>query len=326
MSAMRKPADPRTDFDAFFVSEVEPGMLDYVATRETVRHRIIKGRRLKLLGTVMAGIGIALAFVSEALSPQDILKTSGIGLIGLGILVRFLSSKYAAREEGKLGRTIRSTVVQPVAQAFEMRFHGKGGDFSTRDFGPLLPTYTSATIDDVVSGSFEGQQFEFRDLRLVRHGKNSSQTVFEGMIGQVDGRIDSGGAIVVTPDRTMVGEFFAGLLDDRPVVAFPDHHSFEETFSVRADNPDKARELLSPEVRKALSNTHRSQGSERTAYLIDRSGVKFSISHGRDIAEVSDSLDVKDFRLLTERMVREFEQLQQLVITLRPIFDTSNGP
>lgn len=320
MSDPDKTPDPRTDFEAFFAMEVEPKLLDFVATRESMRSRIVLGRRLKFAAITLVVVGIGLAFVGGIAANGETVKAIGFGALGVGLLARHLVKKYYKNDENSLTTSVRTFAVRPLAPAFGLFLDRNDSNQADNRFDPILPRYTDWHVDDAIRGEIDSKGVTFRDLELSVRSRRRMRTVFEGIIGEIRHSTRTDGDILVLPDDSAINEFFSGIADTYQPVVFPSDPEFERTFTVRARNQRAALDFLSDDVRDALKHVHGRYQSRRTGFIITPGCVRFSINNSANMGELGDSLDVQDFRTLVRQMMEEFTELQSLVKTLSPLF------
>lgn len=113
-----------------------------------------------------------------------------------------------------------------------------------------MPSFSSKSHEDHISGKVEDIEFEFCELKLERKGHKSSTTVFRGGAVILKLPFQLSGHTVVGMDYGKLGNMFAASMARRKVAL--ENPEFEERFEVSSTDQQYARYLLSPAMMERL--------------------------------------------------------------------------
>jgi hypothetical protein len=233
------------------------------------RRRRLRGRYLLILAGMLGGIVLALLW------RQDL----PYGLF-VGVAVLLVGSALLQHTQRSYANEVRRTVMPAVCAAIGDIAHGTGSapdldlDF-LREIG-LVPGHNRRRVDDVFHGRHRQTGFTMAEVRLRRErrsGKRSSQTVFRGLIFAIDVPRPIAGRILIARDGGLLGNGIKGWLkrfSGMQRVALP-HDAFEARFELYADQPEPAREIVTPvlcDSLVALAKAH--DGAPFQAAFVDR--------------------------------------------------------
>ncbi len=139
-----------------------------------------------------------------------------------------------------------------------------GDQFDHERFTSLgvIPSGSFDRCEDLFVGRHRDTGFKMIDAKVVQRNKNSSTTVFDGLLFEIDVPVDFEGRTLIGRDIGAVGNALKGFFKDKfgkqERVKFQDP-AFEERFAVYASDPDEAYRLVSPTFCKtmlALADAH----------------------------------------------------------------------
>lgn len=132
-----------------------------------------------------------------------------------------------------------------------------GDRFDHKRFTSLGVTKSGSfdRCEDLFIGRHRDTGFKMIDTKVVRRGKNSSTTVFDGLLFEIDVPTDFSGRTIIGRDIGAVGNALKGFFKDKfgkqQRIKFQDA-AFEARFAVYATDPDEAYGLVSPSFCKTM--------------------------------------------------------------------------
>lgn len=126
-----------------------------------------------------------------------------------------------------------------------------GDRFDHKRFTSLGITKSGAfgRCEDLFIGRYRDTGFKMIDAKVVQQGENSSTTVFDGLLFEIDVPTNFAGSTIISRDIGSVGNALKGFFKDKfgtqERVKFQDA-AFEERFAVYATDPTEAYTLVSP--------------------------------------------------------------------------------
>ncbi|MFP6743386.1 MAG: DUF3137 domain-containing protein [Alphaproteobacteria bacterium] len=160
----------------------------------------------------------------------------------------------------------REILVGPICKFLGgLKYDREPGDqFDHKRFTSLgvTPSGSFDRCEDLFVGRHRDTGFKMIDVKVVQRGKNSSTTVFDGLLFEIDVPMDFDGRTLIGRDIGAVGNALKGFFKDKfgkqERVKFQDA-AFEARFAVYASDADEAYQLVSPAFCKtmlALAETH----------------------------------------------------------------------
>ena len=327
------PAPPEQDFAAFFAAEIAPVLPSLEAARKD-----------RLRSTYIRAVGAALVVVLAAL----IAWLLGRPWVAGGILAVGLAAGYflAVRPAQRHQQAVRDLFIPPL-----LRFLGAAGGATGDDAGAnvsyhrepgdrfaldgfknsgVLPGLgrSKVEMEDYLGGRYRDTDYRMVEVRLKQSGKNSTSTVFAGLLCDVSVPQPFSCSVIISADSGSLGDKMVDFLRARSakVAQVPlSHAAFENRFRVYSDNPEEARGLLQEGLLDSLLAISDS---------LDRQAVSCAFFEGRFLVVIPQSRNFFEIGRLhrslehaeedLRRLAAEFTIPQRLIDNLygerRPIF------
>lgn len=146
----------------------------------------------------------------------------------------------------------KDRLVPQILDGYGFLYDRKARQVRVQDYHDILPSYTSMSRSDHFWGAHEGIRMSVSELTLKqKSGKNSSRTVFDGLLCRFDYPKQTTAEVAVRSDGGAVGQFFSGLFVSGERVKLEDP-LFESIFDVYSTDQVAARYILTPTVMERL--------------------------------------------------------------------------
>jgi hypothetical protein len=291
--------------DASLRSRLQPILDAFAAERARVQRW--QDWRFGVSG-VVAAVALLLAVFVLRLPPLMLVFVT-VGAFGVvwtlfAVQVQSLSAK------------LKAPLNQAIAAELGLNYDSRGdGGVVFREALTLkvIPSHDSSHIEDVWSGTVDGQRFQIQELKLTEKrgsGKNRrTVTVFAGQLLGFDVAKRFQGTTLLARDFD-----FAGFLSDLQRTRFVDPR-FEDAFDVFTSDPVEAHYLLDPTFAEKLValETELHGKSLRAAFINGRLLLSFAMDNRFETG----GLDAdKDWERI-EATVSELHAAMNLIKTLR---------
>ena len=126
-----------------------------------------------------------------------------------------------------------------------------GERFDNKRFSKLgiVPSGSWGRFEDLFVGRYRDTDFKMVEGQVVRRSKDSTYTVFDGLLFEIDVPLAFGGRVIIGRDKGQIVNALKGFFKDKfgkeTRIQFPDP-AFEERYAVYASDADEAMTLVSP--------------------------------------------------------------------------------
>lgn len=268
-------------FQDLFRRDVAPRLKGLEDERQTHQKRFLAA--LGLMGAGIIGATVVLGAIDFSWAVLAAFVALAIGFVAL----HHIRQKYH--------KAVRAAVMPAVCEAIGDIAHTSGDapglDLDTVAGLGVVPRYDRRSIDDAFFGRHRDIGFTMAEVRLRRRGggrRRRSRTVFKGLVFGIETPHEIPARILIARDSGFLGNRLKGWVKSfsgMQRVPLP-HEAFESAFEVYGDQPEVARETVSPafcDNLVALSEAHAGaplQGafSDRRFYLaLKRRGNQFRL-------------------------------------------------
>lgn len=236
-------------FAQVYATKVAPALRDLETQRlETVK----KSRMFTALGLV---VGIALAALMAWLF-EDLTLFLFL-MVGVGIGVYNIPRIFERMWSGGVAEKIMPHVCDFVGDlSYDRRAMSA---FTPRDLERLsiVPSYSSATMEDHLKGTWNGTDYELTEATLTSSsGESSSVIVFEGLLFRIALPNPAPTTILIMRNHGKKLNKLAGALSFGKGRGMPrvetGHTAFEHDFELHAEHPEGVLDYLSPALLDTL--------------------------------------------------------------------------
>ncbi len=314
------PDHPRfAGFGAAYADKIAP----WLATFEEKRKKT-----LRLSATIAAGaVGVTvllLLFAFFVIDPHPV-----VAVVAFGGVPAFAGAFATYLPIWLFKTRIKIGLLPKVTEVLGLTYRLKPADFPFDRFqsAGLLPRHDRKHLEDSVSGSHEGAEFELCEAVLSKRKSSSNSsgeshvTVFRGLLFVFDFHKRFSGTTIVTRDPGALGKLFPGGKPDR--VALEDPH-FEKIFEAYGTDQVEARYLLTPAFMErvvALAElTTESKRPPELAFIGDK--LVIAARTKKNKFESGSIFTRMDDPKRTEGLLREFEQVLRIIETVKPALNT----
>ncbi|SEL49903.1 DUF3137 domain-containing protein [Halomonas daqiaonensis] len=252
-------------------SPIEAGFSEVYDARIAPRLSELEQERQTVLAVAKRHAGIALA-AGAVLGLLFLFFGSGsdglVGaLVGFGIPLAFgavaallLWKRQAAKWSGSAAETVMPVVCDFLGDLTHDREALKGFPLERMQKLGVIRRFSRAEISDRLEGTYRDVPFEIVEAKLINdkrkkstnadndHSNNSPTTQFKGLLIRVGVPDPIPARILIARDYgpgNKLMSMFGGVGRDLPRIE-TGHDAFEKLFEVHSDNPDAARQVLTP--------------------------------------------------------------------------------
>lgn len=241
-------------FAAIFDRDIAPRLDDL----ETVRVARFAQRKARLKITIAACVAAAAAGLMIGVNiwhglHGDDLWAAGFFLVFPTIVAGGVGWWWVEKLQQGHQDAFREILIGSICAFFgDLEYHREPGDGFDHERFTSLGVVRSGSFDrceDHFIGRHRDTGFKMIDVKVVQRGKNSSTTVFDGLMFEIDVPTDFSGRTIIGRDSGAVGNALKGFFKDKfgkqERVKFQ-NPAFEERFAVYATDPAEAYGLVSP--------------------------------------------------------------------------------
>ena len=298
-----------SQIDEIYERDIAPKVTELEALRSSLQKRW-KFYSVFIVAAAVAVFVFIMSLVDDGAAAAFIVPLI-ILIIGIALVHGNARSTFRTRA--------KDIVFPAIAKALDVRALGQDAcrDAVRRaqDAGAVLTG--SATVDDGFSGRHRDCDYEFVEAVVTQGSGKNRSVVFHGYILSVSVPAQFSSRIVVAEDRGITNafsNFFASTFKGVENVPFHDDPDFERHFEVRAENPEDARRLLSPEMRQ-IFNGFAGQfgvGKVRAAFYAQR--FYLAVKDKTDRFEPADfAREVSDLRHGTRGVATDLDLAHRLI-------------
>lgn len=244
----------------------EKGFAEVFAQRIAPRLEDLETERLGIFGkqqkrkVITIAVVVALAILAAVLSlmtwghiPTKIL----IGVVFLFFALAFIAGVIGFTSMSKMAadhvESLRGIVVAPVCAFIgDLEYLREPGErFDNKRFVKLgiVPSGSWGRFEDLFTGRYRDTGFKMVEGQVIRRSKDSTYTVFDGLLFEIDVPLAFGGRVIIGRDKGRISNALKGFFKDKfgkeTRIQFPDP-AFEERYAVYASDADEAMTLVSP--------------------------------------------------------------------------------
>ncbi len=211
------------------------------------------------------------------------------GLVALSALALFWITRPVAAQRA----AVREAVVGPLCRAIGELEHRRkpGGAF---DLGPfralgLVGGFSRKRLEDLFVGRHRGVGFRMVEARLSRGAGGAKRRVFEGLLFEIEVPRPFSGRLVLVGDKgALLNRIYAALRRrfGGLEVIVPGHPAFEARFEVLGDDPQAARDLLSPAFLDSMVALASAAGRVPPTAAFAEGRFLLALPHRRDLFEI----------------------------------------
>ncbi len=275
-----------------------------------------------LAAIVVVAAVLAYAFNSFSDANEQWVSAPHVFLYFGGLVALLFAYSAAMRPATKVRQSFRAHVL-PIVLGFvkEMRY----ANATTPESFDRLPraatgTFNRQNFDDIVSGKYEGFQFELYEARLSQKAGKSDQTVFKGVVMAFDTITPFPGLLVASRRAGQVSKFFRDMFGTgglqevdcgNPVLA--------QTYEFRTDNVGAARPLVEGRLPKALQWLGETWPGEPARVALQGSDGFLLIPSTKDFFELPGISTPLDYKAHIEPIVADMGALLATAALVRQV-------
>jgi Protein of unknown function (DUF3137) len=306
----------RPDADALMAGPLGQWLSSQNAERAAVKAKVARFRMLAIVGAAVVAVIVLLFTKGDFVTALQLGFFAGLGGIGLAeLLKRPLLNKLKGGINGA------------IAQALGLEYSvtcEPGHTFDWAKRFDMVPSYDSASFQDLWWGVIAGQPFTLHEARLTEQrgsGKNRrTVTVFEGSILSIGFNRQFQSTTLIEPhgerrkfligaekDQATIGDVALERIDLTDL-------RFEDRFTVWSSDQVEARYIVHPEYMERIVAVETAFAGQDVRALFHQGDLLLTIKTG-DLFE-SGSLDAGDDRALLEQSIAQFGSLADLANSL----------
>ena len=193
------------------------------------------------------------------------------------------------------------------------------GPKNYKDF-EILPSYTSESNEDLITGTYKGVQITLFESELEKesgYGKNRSvQTVFKGIMIKISMNKTFEGKTIVRKDSGSIGNWLKSKTSTLESVRLEDPE-FEDEFEVYSNDQVEARYLLTPSFMQRLLDLKKTFGGKKIECSFCNESLLMLISIKRNMFEPGSIHEREDFIDDAKSLLSEMQSIFQIIDTLK---------
>lgn len=237
------------------ISGIRADMGKYEAER-VAAHRAVRWRVPVFLGVFLAVVlGVALFFNSLADPFEQWFSAPHVILYVVSFIAAFFIHARAMKPATDLQASFRARVLPMVFAFVENLQYRRGAapDSFSRMPRETLGTYNRQNFDDVITGRYEGFDFELYEANISQKTGKTESTVFKGVIVAFEKLQPFPGVLVAARRTGKVVGFFRGLFGSDLQELQSGVTALDEAYEFRTDNVEAARPLVTGRLAQALT-------------------------------------------------------------------------
>lgn len=302
-------------FHAYYEKEIAPWMAEQADRQSTARKWafIVGGIGLLFLPVMIWIFFFALGWEMWALICVG-LYAVGVGALALWKLI-------------ELKGDIKEFLLDKVTGFFGFKYSEAvtRTNFEQYEKTGLLPGYDRLKLEDEISGTHDGIDFDLMECRLEKKqrdskGRTTYVNVYHGVLFRMTFQKEFEGQTLVVKDSGKLGNFFKGIGKTGERVKLEDPR-FEKQFEVWGTDQVEARYLLTPTFMERVVALAETMGEKRVELCFNGNRLLISVHVSSDQFEgggiFTSVTDTKRIETLVAELCRIFDIIETLQLTLK---------
>lgn len=247
---------------AMFEREVAPELPALEGARR--RYRLIY---IAAVAAMLGAVFLAVLWIRD--------PSGAFYVVGLAVLLGLLAMQGAQRAYGVRVRRAAMPAICSTIGDIEHSI-GDAAEIDLDDLARvgLVPSHRRQRVDDVFRGRYRATGFTLAEVRLRRTGtrQRRNHTVFRGLVMAIEVPRPVRARILIAKDAGRIVNSLKGWFKsfgEMQRVPLADQ-AFEERFELYADQPDRARATMTPELCANLVALSQSHDGMQAAFTGDR--------------------------------------------------------